>query len=104
VSSEYWYGNVVLSPSGDRVAFALYLGTLAYDSSVMRTKDGTRIQLPGGFVPQGWLDENTVIGSQWTMKNGQLQLPVKLAVNALDPLQEEELAVSGQFLGELRSK
>jgi hypothetical protein len=104
VTPDYFYGNVFLSPSGGRAAFALYHGTLAYDSSVMRAKNGARLQLPAGFIPQGWLDENTIIGSQWTVKNGQLELPQTLTtLNAQDPGQKNDLGLSADFLGVLSS-
>ena len=56
------YGDVRLSPDAAHVAFALYNNDFTFNSAVIRGRDGTRIGLSVPFAPQGWLDDDTVIG------------------------------------------
>lgn len=62
------YGNVELSPDASHVAFSLYDVSFNFNSTVIRGRDGTRIGLSQPFVPEGWLDNSTVIGTAGTMK------------------------------------
>ena len=103
---EYDYGVVALSPDASRVAFRIQKA-LSYDSSVIRSRDGTRIGLGSTFDPQGWLDDQTVIGAQGSLQPTCVGCPAGFQPTTLGlisvsaPTQVKDLAISGRFLGVL---
>jgi hypothetical protein len=64
LSADFFYADVFLSPDAMHVAFSLYTSGLSYDSSVLRSRDGARVQLPARFMPQGWTDADTIVGTR----------------------------------------
>jgi hypothetical protein len=103
---EFSYGAVALSPDSSHVAFRLNSHCcFTYDSGVVRGRDGVRIGLGSSFDPQGWLDNQTVIGAR-----GSVQAtcsgcppdfkPTTLGVITLaNPDKVKDLGISGKFLG-----
>ena len=60
---ESSYGTIALSPDSSRVAFVLNKACCyEFDSSVIRSRDGVRIGLGSTFYPQGWVDNETLVG------------------------------------------
>ena len=72
-----------ISPKGLRVA----------SSRNICSRDGTVFPVPAGFHPQGWLDDNTLIGTVGDF-NGNLSL-----VRLSDPAVVDDLGFRGQFVG-----
>ena len=106
-SDDFSYGLIALSPDASHVAFGLSR-QFAFDSSVIRSRDGVRIGLGSSFEPQGWLDNHTVIGGrgsvQVTCSGCQPDfVPTTLGVIDLArPTEVRDLGISGTFLGVLQ--
>jgi hypothetical protein len=105
---DFSYGLVALSPDSSRVAFSLRKA-LAYDSSVIRSRDGIRIGLGSTFEPQGWIDDETVIGARGALRPTCAGCPPDFAPSTLGlisisaPAQVKDLGITGRFLGLLTS-
>ena len=80
----------------------------AFDSSVIRSREGVRIGLGSSFQPQAWLDNQTVIGAR-----GSVQVacsgcqpdfvPTTLGIMSLArPTDVRDLGISGTVLGVLQ--
>jgi hypothetical protein len=105
-NDEFTYGNIALSPDGSHVAFTLNKQCCyVFDSSVVRSREGVRIGLGTSFQPQGWLDNQTVIGLKGTIGSSGGQghtdfSPDGVAlVRLATPTQIEPLGFDGTFLG-----
>jgi len=107
-NDDFSYGVIALSPDASHVAFRLSK-QFAFDSSVIRSREGVRIGLGTSFEPQGWLDNQTVIGArgsvQVTCSGCQPDfVPTTLGVIDLArPTEVRDLGVGGTFLGVLQS-
>jgi hypothetical protein len=107
-TDEYDYGAVLLSPDASRVAFRIQKA-LYYDSSVIRSRDGVRIGLGSSFDPQGWIDDQTVIGAQGSLQSHCVGCSPDFAPTTLGlisisaPTQVKDLGITGRFLGLLSS-
>jgi hypothetical protein len=106
-ADDFSYGVIALSPDASRVAFNLSR-QFAFDSSVIRSRDGVRIGLGSSFEPQGWLDNQTVIGArgsvQVTCSGCQPDfVPTTLGIiDVARPTEVRDLGISGTFLGVLQ--
>lgn len=105
-NDEFTYGAVALSPDASHVAFRLNSHCcFTFDSSVIRSRDGVRIGLGSKFDPQGWLDNQTVIGAQGSVQPTCSGCPADFkpstlgTLNLSNPQAITDLGVSGQFLG-----
>jgi len=108
-NDEFSYGAIALSPDALRVAFNLNSKCCySYDSSVVRSKDGVRIGLGSSFEPQGWLDNQTIIGARGSIKVTCSGCPPDFAPTTLGvidlarPAEVRDLGISGTFLGVLQ--
>jgi hypothetical protein len=79
-----YYSNVVLSPDQRSIAY----------SGAVRSRDGATIALPAKFNPEGWLDNQTLIGV--TGDNNQQEMAV---VHLSSPTQLDDLGFKGEFIG-----
>jgi hypothetical protein len=108
-ADDFSYGAIALSPDASHVAFSLNR-QFAFDSSVIRSRDGVRIGLGSSFQPQGWLDDQTVIGArgsvQVTCSGCQPDfVPTTLGIiNLARPTEVRDLGISGTFLGALQGE
>lgn len=78
------YAYIVLSPDQARVAYA----------GGVRGRDGSTMTLPAKFNPEGWLDNQTLIGI--TGENNQQEMAV---VRLANPSQIDDLGFKGEFIG-----
>jgi hypothetical protein len=105
-ADDFSYGMIALSPDATHVAFNLHK-QFAFDSAVVRSRDGVRTGLGSSFQPQGWLDNRTIIGArgsvQVTCSGCQPDfVPTTLGViNLARPTDVHDLGISGTFLGVL---
>jgi hypothetical protein len=93
-------GWVALSPDGDALAVAEDRGTgdPSAERTVLYRRDGAATRLPDGFLPEGWLDANTLIGAQGNVPRNRGPLP--MAVVHLDaPGELVDLGFDGLFVG-----
>ena len=106
-TDDFSYGVITLSPDASHVAFSLSR-QFAFDSSVIRSREGVRIGLGSSFQPQAWLDNQTVIGAR-----GSVQVacsgcqpdfvPTTLGIMSLArPTDVRDLGISGTVLGVLQ--
>ena len=109
-TDEFSYGSIALSPDALRVAFNLNSKCCyTYDSSVIRSRDGVRIGLGSTFAPQGWLDNQTVVGARGSMKPTCSGCPPDFVATTLGiidlahPTDVRDLGISGSFLGVLQA-
>jgi hypothetical protein len=110
-TDEFSYGLIALSPDASHVAFTLNSKCCyTFDSSVIRSRDGVRIGLGSAFQPQGWLDDQTVIGARGSVKTTCSGCPPDFAPTTLGiidlarPSQVRDLGISGTFLGVLQGQ
>ena len=108
-TDDFSYGAIALSPDASRVAFNLNSKCCySFDSSVIRSRDGVRIGLGSSFQPQGWLDNQTVIGARGGVKVTCSGCPpdfVPTTLGIIDlarPTEVRDLGISGTFLGILQ--
>lgn len=103
------YGDVRLSPDATHVAFALYNDNFTYNSAVIRGRDGTRIGLSVPFAPEGWLDNDTVIGSTGQIKVTCSGCPQDADFNELalvrlsNPTHIDRLGVNATLVGVIQA-
>ena len=109
-TDDFSYGLIALSPDASHVAFSLNSKCCyTFDSSVVRSRDGVRIGLGSAFQPQGWLDNQTIIGARGSVKTTCSGCPPDFAPTTLGiidlarPTEVRDLGVSGTFLGVLQS-
>jgi hypothetical protein len=105
-NDEFTYGAVALSPDSSHVAFRLNSQCcFTFDSSVVRSRDGIRIGLGSSFDPQGWLDNQTVIGARGSVQPTCSGCPPDFKPTSLgiltlaNPTKVRDLGISGKFLG-----
>jgi hypothetical protein len=105
-NDEFTYGNIVLSPDASHVAFSLNKQCCyVFDSSVIRSRDGTRIGLGSSFQPQGWLDTETVIGQTGSLKPACSGCPPSFEsadlalIRITNPTNIIDLGFKGSFIG-----
>jgi len=110
-SDEFSYGLVALSPDASHVAFSLNSKCCyTFDPSVIRSRDGVRIGLGSAFQPQGWLDDQTLIGARGSVKATCSGCPPDFAPTTLGiidlarPSEVRDLGISGTFLGVLQGQ
>jgi hypothetical protein len=108
-TDEFSYGLIALSPDASHVAFSLNSKCCyTFDSSVVRSRDGVRIGLGSAFQPQGWLDNQTIIGARGSVKTTCSGCPPDFAPTTLGiidlarPTEVRDLGVSGTLLGVLQ--
>ncbi len=106
LNDSFTYGQIALSPDASRVAFNLNSNCCyVFDSSVIRSRDGTRIGLGATFQPQGWLDTTTVIGQKGNVKPTCSGCPPSFVADDLglvrvtSPTSIIDLGMKGSFLG-----
>jgi hypothetical protein len=109
-TDEFTYGAITLSPDATRVAFNLNSRCCyTFDSSVIRSRDGARTGLGSTFQPQGWLDNQTVVGARGSVKATCSGCPPDFAPTTLGiidlarPAEVRDLGISGTFLGVLQA-
>jgi hypothetical protein len=106
-ADDFSYGVIALSPDASRVAFNLSR-QYAFDSSVIRSRDGVRIGLGSSFEPQGWLDNQTVIGARGSVQVTCSGCPPDFVpttlgiINLARPTEVRDLGIGGTFLGVLQ--
>jgi hypothetical protein len=110
-TDDFSYGLIALSPDASHVAFSLNSKCCyTYDSSVIRSRDGVRISLGSTFQPQGWLDDQTVIGARGGVKTTCSGCPpdfVPTTLGIIDigrPTEVRDLGIGGTFLGVLQGQ
>ncbi len=81
-----FYPYLALSPDHERVAF----------SGGVRSHDGSIVNLPSNFLPEGWLDNQTLIGI--TGENDQQEMAI---VRLANPTKLDDLGFKGEFIGVL---
>jgi hypothetical protein len=108
-TDDFSYGLTALSPDASHVAFGLNSKCCyTFDSSVVRSRDGVRVGLGSSFRPQGWLDDQTIIGARGSVKATCSGCPSDFAPTTLGiidlahPTEVRDLGVSGTFLGVLQ--
>lgn len=97
-----WSGHPANGPSQTPGDFALAGdgSRLAMDGEDVNLKSGATLQLASGFQPQGWLDDQTIIG--WMPQNGPAA-PHLGIIHLSDPKHPEDWGFSGTFVGLLSS-
>jgi hypothetical protein len=75
---------LVLSPDSRRVAY----------TGGVTARDGSSIKLPANFMPEGWLDNGTLVGITGT--NAQQEMVV---VRLASPDKLDDLGFKGEFVG-----
>jgi hypothetical protein len=110
-TDDFSYGAISVSPDASRVAFNLNSKCCyTFDSSVIRSRDGVRIGLGSSFQPQGWLDEQTIIGARGSLKPMCSGCPPDFVPTTLGiielarPAEVRDLGISGTFLGVLQGQ
>ena len=105
-SNSYTYGDIALSPDASWVAFNLDNNCCyTFDSSVIRSKDGTRIGLGSTFQPEGWLDNGTVIGQVGSVQTTCSGCPPSFVpadmalIRVANPTSVVDLGLKGNFIG-----
>lgn len=83
------FGGAALSPDGQRVALG----------NTVLGRDGSRVQLPPQFAPEGWLDGSTVVGVQLTNQGESGLELVRLA----SPGRVQDLGVRAHFVGAIQT-
>lgn len=81
-----YYAFVVLSPDRARLAF----------TGGVRGRDGSTLTLPANFNPEGWLDNQTLIGI--TGESNQQEMAI---VRLSSPTKLDDLGFKGEFIGVL---
>lgn len=109
-NDEFTYGVVALSPDSSHVAFRLNSHCcFTFDSSVVRSRDGIRIGLGSSFDPQGWLDNQTLIGARGSVQPTCSGCPPDFKPTTLgiltlaNPDKVKDLGISGKFLGVIQA-
>jgi hypothetical protein len=108
-SDDFSYGLIALSPDASHVAFSLSR-QFAFDSSVIRSRDGVRTGLGASFQPQAWLDNQTIIGARGSVKSTCSGCPpdfVPTTLGIIDlarPADVRDLGISGTVLGVLQGE
>jgi len=108
-SDDFSYGLIALSPDASHVAFSLSR-QFAFDSSVIRSRDGVRIGLGASFQPRAWLDNQTIIGARGSVKSTCSGCPpdfVPTTLGIIDlarPADVRDLGISGTVLGVLQGE
>jgi len=110
-TDDFSYGLIALSPDASHVAFSLNSNCCyTFDSSVIRSRDGVRIGLGSTFQPQGWVDNQTVIGARGSVKVTCSGCPPDFVATTLGiielahPTEVRDLGVSGNVLGVLQGR
>jgi hypothetical protein len=83
-SSQQYLQSLSLSPDGQHVA---YLGGVAGRGSAP-------VALPSGFVPEGWLDNSTIVGLLTSQRSSHLAL-----VRLSDATHVDDLGFDGFYVG-----
>lgn len=81
---DRFYTYLVLSPDGARIAY----------TGGVRGRDGSSLKLAANFNPEGWLDNQTLIGI--TGENNQQEMAV---VRFSSPQKVDDLGFKGEFVG-----
>jgi hypothetical protein len=95
---------IALSPDGNQVAASFEdLNTATPNPNayrcIVQSKDGTTIDLPADFRPEGWLDATTIIGIHGDEKSINAQHGPMAVVRLSDPTHAEDLGFKGSYLG-----
>jgi hypothetical protein len=80
-------GDFAISADGTR---------LAMDGQAVNLGSGATVQLASGFQPQGWLDNQTIIG--WLPQNGPAAPHIGV-LHLKDPQHPEDWGFTGTFIG-----
>jgi len=84
-----------LAPDGKRVAMALDNGRGNGSRTVVIAQDGSVLDLPPDFIPLGWVDAATVVGTT-TPSSAGAELSI---VRLNDPARRLPLGVTGIYIG-----
>jgi hypothetical protein len=103
--ADQQYLYVTMSPDGSHIACTLWYmgGPITPGTSggrdQVRSRDGSVVDLPDRFLPEGWLDDDTIIGvkGDYPAPTGDLA-----TVHLSSPNQLTDLGLRGLFVGPIR--